>query len=100
MSFDALPLALSSTSPDGICTCSGSLHQSARIPLLLMYGRNMTLHVGRTHARALIPDVLKLMTRGDLNPLAVSTRVAPLDQAPQILTEHVRGGVIKTVLTA
>jgi alcohol dehydrogenase len=99
MSFDALPLALASTAPDGICTCSGSLHHSARVPLLLMYGRNMTLHVGRTHARALIPHVLELMTQGDLHPLAVSTRIAPLDEAPQVLAEHVRGGVIKTVLT-
>ncbi|HEY5044391.1 MAG TPA: alcohol dehydrogenase catalytic domain-containing protein [Solirubrobacteraceae bacterium] len=99
MSFDALPLALASTAPDGICTCSGSLHHSARVPLLLMYGRNMALHVGRTHARALIPSVLELMARGDLNPLAASTRIASFDEAPQALAEHVRGGVIKTVLT-
>jgi alcohol dehydrogenase len=99
MSFDALPLALANTAPDGICTCAGSLHHSARVPLLLMYGRNMTLHVGRAHARTLIPRVLELMTQGDLHPLDVSTRIAPLDEAPRVLAEHVRGGVIKTILT-
>jgi len=99
MSFDALSLALSSTAPDGICTCSGSLHRSAQVPLLLMYGRNMTLHVGRTHARALIPRVLELLAREHLRPLDVSTRVASLDEAPTVLAEHFRGGVIKTVLT-
>jgi alcohol dehydrogenase len=90
------PLALANTAPDGICTCAGSLHHSARVPLLLMYGRNMTLHVG---ARALIPRVLELMTQGDLHPLDVSTRIAPLDEAPRVLAEHVRGSVIKTILT-
>jgi alcohol dehydrogenase len=99
MTFDALGRSLSCTAADGICTSSGSLHSSARVPLLLMYGRNMTLHVGRTHARALIPRVLALMARGDLRPLDVSTRVAPIDEAPAVLAEHFRGGVIKTILT-
>jgi alcohol dehydrogenase len=99
MTFDALARSLSCTAPDGICTSSGSLHNSARIPALLMYGRNMTLHVGRTHARALIPRVLELMRQGDLRPLEVSTRVASIEEAPAVLAEHFRGGVIKTILT-
>jgi alcohol dehydrogenase len=99
MSFDSLPLALASTAADGICTCAGSLHSTAKVPLLLMYGRNMTLQVGRTHARTLIPHVLELMLQKDLRPLDVTTRVASLEEAPNILTEHFRGGVIKTVLT-
>jgi alcohol dehydrogenase len=99
MSFDALALALSSTAPDGICTCAGSLHSSAEIPLLLMYGRNATLHVGRTHVRTLIPQVLELMLQHGMSPLQVSTRMGSLDDAPAVLAEHFRGGVIKTVLT-
>jgi alcohol dehydrogenase len=99
MSFDALSRALSCTAPDGICTSSGTLHRAARIPALLMYGRNMTLHMGRTHARALIPHVLELILSEDLRPLDVSTRIAPIDEAPAVLAEHFRGGVIKTVLT-
>jgi alcohol dehydrogenase len=99
MTFDALERSLSCTAPDGICTSSGSLHRSERVPALLMYGRNMTLHVGRTNARALIPRVLELMLQADLRPLDVSTHVASLDDAPSALAEHFRGGVIKTVLT-
>jgi len=99
MSFDALALALSSTAPDGICTSAGSLRRAAKVPMLLMYGRNATLHVGRTNARALIPSVLELMQQGRLRPLDVSTRLASLDDAPQVLAEHFRGGVIKTILT-
>jgi alcohol dehydrogenase len=100
MTFDALGRSLAHTAPDGICTSGGSLHRRARIPALLMYGRNVTLHVGRTHARALIPQVLELMRREELRPLEVSTRIASLDEAPAVLAEHFRGGVIKTVLTA
>jgi len=99
MSFDSLSLALSSTAADGICSCSGSLHRSASVPMLLMYGRNVTLHVGRAHTRTLIPGVLKLMLEHDLRPLELSTRIAPLEEAPAVLAEHFRGGVLKTVLT-
>jgi alcohol dehydrogenase len=100
MSFDALGRALSCTAPDGICSSAGSLHRSARIPTLLMYGHNVTLHLGRTHARALIPRVLELLVRDQLRPLELSTRIASIDDAPAVLAEHVRGGTIKTILTA
>jgi alcohol dehydrogenase len=55
--------------------------------------------MARTHARALIPRVLELMARDQLRPLEVNTRVASIDEAPAVLAEHCRGGVIKTVLT-
>ena len=92
--------ALASTAPDGVCTSSGSLHRSARIPTLQMYGRNVTLHFGRTHARALIPEVLELLASGRLDPQPLITNVAPLEDAPRALGEHFRGGGVKTVLTA
>jgi alcohol dehydrogenase len=99
VSGDDLPLALASTAPDGICSSAGSLHRSARVPVLLMYGRNVTLHVGRTHARALMPKVLELMLRGDLRPETVITCQAPIDEAPSVLREHFLGGGVKTVLS-
>jgi alcohol dehydrogenase len=94
-----LRLALASTAPDGVCSSAGSLHRSARIPVLLMYGRNATLHVGRTHARALMPQVLELMLRGDLHPESVTTCEAPIDEAPGVLREHFLGDGVKAVLT-
>jgi alcohol dehydrogenase len=101
VSVNALPQALAATAPDGICSSSGSLHRTTGIPLLQMYIRNATLHVGRTHVRALIPAVLELMVRGDLHPETVTTDVAPLDDAPHVLREHFLGGEsLKTVLTA
>ena len=100
VSVASLGLALSSTAPDGICSSSGGLHRAARIPFLQMYIRNATLHVGRTHVRALMPKVLELMSQGALHPESVTTTVAPLDEAPRVLREHFLGGEsVKTVLT-
>jgi alcohol dehydrogenase len=97
---DGLRLALASTAHDGICSSAGGLHSSCRIPTLLMYARNVSLHVGRTHARALIPEVLDLMVQGRLSPETVTTCLAPLDDAPAALRDHfVRGGT-KTIVTA
>jgi alcohol dehydrogenase len=99
ITVDRLGLALAHTAPDGICTSSGSFNHSTPVPILGMYVRNVTLHVGRTHARTLIPQVLELMLDGRLAPELVTTTVAPLDDAPAVLREHFLGGGIKTVLT-
>jgi alcohol dehydrogenase len=83
-----------------VCSCLGTFHRRARIPGLKLYVRNATLHIGRTHARALMPEVLELIARGRLDPTAVISDVAPLEDAPRALGEHFRGGGVKTVLTA
>jgi alcohol dehydrogenase len=93
-------LAIACTAADGTCSCAGTLHASVRLPMGAMYGRNATLHVGRAHARALIPEVLALMADGRLRPEDVTTVQAPLDDAPAALATHVGGDSIKTVLVA
>ncbi len=95
-----LHVALANTAADGICTSSGGLHRSARIPFLRMYARNATLYVGRVHVRTLIPEVLELMSDGRLHPQAIPTTIASIDDAPQALREHFLGGGVKLVLTA
>ena len=56
-----LHAALRSTAPDGICTSVAIYFEPATpLPLLEMYTRGCTLHTGRVHARAVIPDVLAL----------------------------------------
>jgi alcohol dehydrogenase len=100
ITVDKLHISLANTAADGICTSAGGLHRSTRIPILQMYVRNATLHIGRTHARDLIPKVLQLMLDGRLHPETVTTTVASLDDAPTALREHFLGGGIKTVLTA
>jgi len=96
----SLATALSHTAADGVCTSSGELHGSARIPLLRMYMRRVTLRVGIPHTRTLMPRVLELMAAGTLRPQDVVTTVAALDDAPGALREHFLGGGIKAVLTA
>jgi alcohol dehydrogenase len=101
VSVDGLGTALEMTAPDGICSSSGGLHRRVGIPFLQMYMRNATLHVGRTHVRALMPAVLDLMADGGLRPETVTTNVAALDDAPRVLHEHLRNGEsVKTVLIA
>jgi alcohol dehydrogenase len=99
ISVDQLGTALAHTAPDGICTSSGGLHSSASVPLLRMYVRRATLHVGIPHTRPLMPRVLELMAAGALPAGEVVTAVAPMDDAPAALREHVLAGGIKTVLT-
>jgi alcohol dehydrogenase len=94
-----LRLALWSTAPDGVCSSAGTLHVRASLPVGLMYGRNVALHIARTHARTLIPQVLRLMSEGRLRPESVTTTVASLEEAPGVLHEHVIGDGTKTILT-
>ena len=94
----SLGVAIRMTAPDGRCNSIGSLHASSKIPTALMFGRNVTLHVGRSHARNQIPAVLELLAAGKIDPAAVTTTVAPLDEAPRALREHITGEATKTVL--
>jgi alcohol dehydrogenase len=93
-----LRLALEHVAPDGVCTCAGSLHRSTSIPTALMFGRNATLHLGRSHARAVIPAVLELMVDDRLAPEQVTTQLAPMDSAPAAVRRHATGEDTKTIL--
>jgi alcohol dehydrogenase len=100
VSFDGPALALSCTAPDGVCSSSGGLAHRAQIPLLSMYVRNVTLHLGRAHVRAVLPQALALMSGGRLEVGGVITTVAPMDEAPGVLREHFLRRGAKAVFTA
>lgn len=93
-----LSLALQLTAPDGICSCAGSLHARSRIPTASMFARNATLILARSHARALIPEVLALIATGKLAPEQVTTVLAPMDDAAAALNDHLRGASTKTIV--
>jgi alcohol dehydrogenase len=93
-------LALACTAPDGICSSSGTLHRTVRIPGLVMYARNVTFTMSRAHARTLIPAVLDLVTTGALHPELVTTTLDALDNAPAVLRDHFLSGGTKAILTA
>jgi alcohol dehydrogenase len=86
------------TAPDGVCNCLGGLHATAKIPYGLMFGRNATLKLGRSHARAEMPAVLDLISAGRIEPGKVNSQVGRIDDAPRVLREHAEGNAIKTAL--
>ena len=83
-----LHAALRSTAPDGVCTSVAIyFEQTTPLPLLEMYTRGCTLHTSRVHARAVIPDVLALITAGRLDPALVTSAVVGFDDAVAALAE-------------
>lgn len=91
-------LAVERTGPDGICSSASGLHANVNLPISTMFGRNVSLRVSRSDARAVIPEVLDLMVAGKLHPEAVTTQLAPIDDAVIALGAHMRGDSTKTVL--
>jgi alcohol dehydrogenase len=90
--------AIKHTAADGICSSAGAIHRNARIPSGMMFGRNVTVRIARSHARALIPHVLELMQAGKLEPQRVTTDLASIDDAPRAIRDHVLGECTKTIL--
>lgn len=83
-----LHAALRSTAPDGTCTSVAVYFEPATpVPLLEMYTRGCTLHTGRCHARALIPEVLALIDAGRLDPALVTSAVVGFDEAEAALVD-------------
>jgi threonine dehydrogenase-like Zn-dependent dehydrogenase len=89
MDREGLACALRSTEPDGVCTSAGFLFEpETPVPLLEMYTDGITFHTGRVHARSAMPDVLRLVGEGKLDPSEVTTQVVPWDEADAALAEH------------
>ncbi|MDF0532399.1 alcohol dehydrogenase catalytic domain-containing protein [Tsukamurella sp. 8F] len=89
--------AIKHTAPDGTCVSLSSIARSSKLPTALMYGRNVTHHLGRAHARANIPAVLDLMASGALRPERVTTHLGSLDRADTLVRDHLLGEATKTI---
>jgi threonine dehydrogenase-like Zn-dependent dehydrogenase len=78
-----LAATLRVTWPDGVCTDTGIYYQGkVEIPLLPMYTRGVRFVTGRVNARAVIPEILEMLTaQCDLAPAV--DRVVAWDDAPQ-----------------
>ena len=91
-----LHAAIRSAAADGTCTSVAIYFEPATpLPLLEMYTRGCTLHAGRCHARALIPEVLELVGAG-FDPALVTSAVVEFDDAEEALVDP----PTKLVLTA
>jgi threonine dehydrogenase-like Zn-dependent dehydrogenase len=78
-----LAATMRATWPDGVCTDTGIYFQGpVEMPLLSMYTHGLRFVTGRVNARAVIPEVLELITaRCDLAPAV--DRVVAWQDAPQ-----------------
>jgi hypothetical protein len=86
------------SAPDGFCRCAGTLHASVKIPAARMFGRNSTLTVARSHIRTVIPAVLDLVAAGRIRPELVTTTIASFEDAPKVLSDHLRSAATKAIL--
>ena len=85
---DALGFAIQSCAPNGVVT-SVSMHFGATtpVPLTRAYYKGMTLHTGRVHSRAVLPDVLGCIACGGLHPEHVTHSVASFDEAADAMMD-------------
>jgi threonine dehydrogenase-like Zn-dependent dehydrogenase len=81
--------ALRSTAPGGVCTAVGYyLATNTGIPLMHMYANDITLHLGVSHPRAVLPDVLAWVDAHDFPAERVTTLLADWDDAPSAYAER------------
>jgi alcohol dehydrogenase len=82
-STSGLQRAVRAIAPGGICTAVGYYIASAtRVPLMHMYATDATLHLGVSHSRAIIPDVLNFVHRTGFPAERVTTLTAEWEDAP------------------
>ncbi len=84
---EGLACALRSTARDGYCTSVGTLAKDTPIPSFEMYTKGVTLRIGRTHARPVIPALLELIATRRLHPEVVTSAVVEWDEAPEALAD-------------
>ncbi len=81
--------AIRSTAPGGVCTAVGYyLARNTGIPLMHMYANDITLHLGVSHPRAVLPDVLAWVDEHDFPAERVTTLLADWDDAPSAYAER------------
>lgn len=80
-----LSAALRATWPYGVCTDHGIYFQgSVELPLLEMYTRGVQLVTGRVNARAIIPEVIELISQTGLDLAPAVNRVVGWDEAATV----------------
>ena len=78
-----LTATLRATWPDGVCTDTGIYYSPVELPLLPMYTRGVRFVTGRVNARAVIPEIIELLTAtSELAP--VVERVVPWEDAAEV----------------
>jgi alcohol dehydrogenase len=82
-----LRTALRHLAPGGICTAVGYyLATGTRVPLMRMYATDATLRLGVSHARALLPALLRFVADTGFPAERVTSLTADWDDAPTAYT--------------
>jgi threonine dehydrogenase-like Zn-dependent dehydrogenase len=77
--------AIRATAPGGICTAVGYyVATNTGIPLMHMYANDITLHLGVSHPRAVLPELLDWVHAHDFPAERVTTHLASFDDAPAV----------------
>lgn len=81
--------AIRATAPGGTCTAVGYyVGTNTGIPLMHMYANDITLHLGVSHPRAVLPELLDWVHRNDFPAERVTSHLADFDDAPTAYAEH------------
>lgn len=76
--------AVHALAPGGVCTAVGYyLAAGTRVPVMRMYATDVTLRVGVSHARAVLPALLDFVARTGFPAERVTTLTADWDDAPR-----------------
>jgi alcohol dehydrogenase len=90
-----LDRALRAVAPGGTCVSVGIYFLPTPLPLLEMYASDVTFRIGRPSVGPHIARVLEELRAERLAPLRVSGRVAPVEEAIEVLTSR----ALKPVIT-
>ncbi|MDR7166119.1 alcohol dehydrogenase [Pseudarthrobacter oxydans] len=81
--------AIRATAPGGICTAVGYyVGTNTGIPLMHMYANDITLHLGVSHPRAVLPELLNWVHHNNFPAERVTSHLADFDDAPTAYAQH------------
>jgi threonine dehydrogenase-like Zn-dependent dehydrogenase len=88
--------ALLSTRPGGTCVIRSIYFTEVRLPYFALYGSGITIVTGPPHASPHVPDVLRLIDEGNLDPSPMLSGPFSYDDAVEVLLEPPSGKPVFT----
>jgi alcohol dehydrogenase len=90
-----LEFAIRALAPGGVCTAVGFYFRCGTpLPLWHMYLKGARLHVGISHPRADLPDVLDLVASGRFDPTVVTARASSWADSPEAFLDRTPAKVV------